>query len=117
LATVIPALPLGIYLLVRQKGDALHKMLGRIWTALMFSTAIISLFIGRPGAGFGGSGYSFIHIFSIVVIISVPLSIWRIRNGDVRGHQGSMQGVFIGLVLAGLFAFLPGRILGLLAFG
>ncbi|MEO1046500.1 MAG: DUF2306 domain-containing protein [Pseudomonadota bacterium] len=117
LVTVIPALPLGIYVLVRQKGDALHRLLGRVWAGLMFITALTSLFIGRPGTGFGGSGYSFIHIFSIIVLVSVPMAIWRIRKRDIRGHRGAMEGVFIGLVLAGLFAFLPNRILGLLVFG
>lgn len=116
LATVIPAIPLGAFVLWSKKGNARHKMLGKVWASLMLITAVTSLFIGRPGTGLAGTGFSFIHIFSVVVLISIPRSIWRIRNGNVAGHQRSMQGVYIGLILAGLFSFLPGRILGILAF-
>jgi len=118
LATVIPALPLGAYVLWRRKGDALHKLLGRIWAALMFTTALVSFSIGRPeGTGLFGTHLSFIHIFSIMTVISIPLGIWMARIGRIDDHYRAMQGPYIGLVIAGLFAFLPGRILGNLAFG
>lgn len=117
LCTCLPAIPLGAYVLWRKKGDMLHRQLGKLWAGLMLATALTSLFIGRPGAGIAGSGFSFIHIFSIIVLVSIPLGIWRIRTGDVAGHYRSMQGVYIGLVIAGLFTFVPGRIFGALAFG
>ncbi|MDF0752919.1 hypothetical protein NLU14_22090, partial [Marinobacter sp. 71-i] len=31
LATVLPAIPLGLWVLLARKGDATHRMLGRIW--------------------------------------------------------------------------------------
>lgn len=117
LATVIPAIPLGGYVLWRRKGDALHKLLGRIWAALMMITAIAALFIGRPGTGIAGTGFSFIHIFSVMTLVSIPIAIWAIRRGDVRGHESAIRGVYIGLVVAGLFSFIPGRIMSILAFG
>ncbi len=117
LSTVVPAIPMGAYILWRKKGDALHKAMGRVWAILMIVTAISSFWIGRPGTGLGGTGYSFIHIFSIVTLVSIPLGIWAIRKGDVVGHYRAMQGPYIGLLIAGLFAFLPGRILGSLIFG
>ena len=118
LATVIPAIPLGAYILWRRKGDRLHKFLGRIWAALMFTTAIVSFWIGRPvGSGLFGTHLSFIHIFAIVTIVSIPLGIWMARLGKIEDHYKAMQGVFIGLIIAGLFSFIPGRILGNLIFG
>ncbi|MEP2101056.1 MAG: DUF2306 domain-containing protein [Parasphingorhabdus sp.] len=117
LATVIPGLPLGTYVLWRKKGDKLHKHMGRIWAVLMVTTAIASFWIGRPGQGIGGSGFSFIHIFSVVTLVSIPYGIWQIRRGNVVEHYRAMQGPYIGLLIAGLFAFIPGRIMGSLVFG
>ena len=34
LATILPALLLGAYVLIRRKGDRRHKLLGKIWIAL-----------------------------------------------------------------------------------
>lgn len=116
LATVIPAIPLGGYVLWRKKGDALHRALGKFWVLLMLITAIVSFWIGDPGTGIGGTGLSFIHIFSVLVLVSVPLGLWALKAGDLDGHQKAMQGMYIGLVVAGLFSFIPGRILGTLAF-
>lgn len=118
LATVIPALPLGAYILWRRKGDRLHKFLGRIWALLMFTTAIVSFWIGRPnGSGLFGTHLSFIHIFAIITIVSIPMGIWMARIGNIKEHYRSMQGPYIGLLIAGLFAFIPGRIMGSLVFG
>ncbi len=117
LSTVIPAIPLGAYILWRKKGDGLHKIMGRIWGMLMIVTAISSFWIGRPGSGLGGTGFSFIHIFSVVTLVSIPMGIRAIRKGDVTGHYRAMQGPYIGLLIAGLFAFIPGRVLGSLIFG
>jgi uncharacterized membrane protein len=91
--------------------------MGKIWALLMIVTAISSFWLGRPGTGLGGTGLSFIHIFSVVTLISIPFGIYRIRVGDVTGHYKAMQGPYIGLLIAGLFAFIPGRILGSLVFG
>ena len=112
LLTVIPALPLGAYMLYAQKGDALHKTLGRFWAMLMLITAIDSFWI-RYLTGHIGP----IHIFSVVTLISLPLAVYQIRKGDVAGHRRAMQGTYIGLCAAGLFAIMPGRTLGNFLFG
>jgi len=110
LATVLPALPLGAYVLLRPKGGRMHRMLGRIWAALMVITAISSFWLGTEGI-------SLIHIFSVVTLVSVPLAIYRIRRGDVNGHRRAMTNVYIGLVVAGFFSFAPGRLLETWLFG
>lgn len=107
LASVVPALPLGGYVLFRRKGDRLHRFLGRIWVVLMLVSAISSFWLSL----------SFIHIFSVAVLVSLPFSLWRLSKGDIVGHRRSMEGMYIGLVVAGAFAFIPGRFMGSLLFG
>ncbi|MEO1488005.1 MAG: DUF2306 domain-containing protein [Pseudomonadota bacterium] len=117
LFTAAGAAILGPLILFRRKGDATHKLLGRIWAALMIITAISSAFIRTPGAGIAGSGFSFIHIFTIWTFINVPLGIWAVRTKRLRMHRGMMTGLYVGLLIAGAFTFIPGRLLGSLVFG
>ncbi len=112
LATVIPAVPLGAYVLWRPKGDALHRLLGKIWGMLMMITSLVSFWV-RGATGHIGP----IHIFSVLTLISIPLGIYHIRNGNVAGHIRAMRGVYIGMCVAGLFALMPGRMLGQIIFG
>lgn len=113
LATVLPALPLGAWLLWRQrKGDTAHRIGGRIWVLLMIITAIDSFWI-RTITGTIGP----IHIFSVLTLIQIPRAIWFARSGQIDRHHKTMRGVFFGLLAAGFFAMAPGRTLWLLVFG
>lgn len=85
----------------RPKGTAAHKLLGRIWVALMLAVAISSFWIGG----------SLIHLLSAWTLVSLAAAIWFIRRGNVRAHQGFMIGTLLGLAGAGLGAFAPGRLL------
>lgn len=117
LATVVPALLLGPVILLRKKGDALHKMLGRIWATLMVITAIASAFIVAPGGGIAGTGYSPIHFFTVWTLVNIPLAIYLARTGKIRHHKGAMTGLYVGLCIAGAFTLMPGRLIGNLVFG
>ncbi len=118
LATVIPAIPLGMFVLLRRKGDRLHKLLGKIWMGLMFTTAVTALFIHAINRTDNFFGLSPIHLFSFLVIYSVPASILHARRGNIAAHKRSVTGMFIGgLVVAGIFSFLPGRFMWLWVFG
>lgn len=110
-ATVIPALFLGGPILWMRKGTPLHKILGRIWAMLMVTTAISSFWLQGLIGTIGP-----IHFFSVVTLISIPRAIYFARKGDFVKHQRSMTGPYIGLLIAGLFSFLPGRMLGQIAF-
>ncbi len=110
--TVIPALFLGAPILLMKKGTSLHKALGRIWATLMMTTAISSFWLTGLIGGIGP-----IHIFSIVTIFSIPWAIYNARIGNLLAHQRAMTGPYIGLFIAGLFSFLPGRLMGNLVFG
>ena len=111
LTTVVPAFVIGGYLLIRPKGTRIHKALGRIYIALLLITATATIFIGEPGTGIMGSGFSFIHIFTLMAYVSVPYAIWAARTGRIQDHKDAMQGMYVGLCIAGIFAMLPGRLL------
>lgn len=112
LGSVIPALCLGGWVLARPKGNAMHKLLGRIWMLLMITTAISSFWLrGMTG------GLSFIHIFTFMPIISLPLAIYYARIGNIEAHKGTLMGTYIGMCIAGAFSLVPGRLLGHLVFG
>ena len=112
LATVIPGLPLGAWVLWSKKGTVAHKMAGRVWGLMMLVTAIDSFWIRSLTGSIGP-----IHLFSVLTLVSIPLGVWHIRNGNVRGHERAMRGVYIGLVTAGAFSMIPGRLMGSVIFG
>lgn len=112
LATVIPGLPLGAWVLWSRKGTPAHKMAGRVWAMMMVITAIDSFWI-RSLTG----GISPIHIFSVITLVSIPRGIYYARIGNIAGHVSAMRGVYIGLVIAGLAAMVPGRFLSATIFG
>jgi uncharacterized membrane protein len=112
LFTVIPAVPLGAFVLWRPKGGRTHRMLGRIWGALMMATALSTFWLQSLSGG-----WSFIHLFSVLTLVSIPLAVWNARRGNIRAHRNAMRGVYVGLLAAGLLALVPGRTLGTLLFG
>ena len=111
-ATVVPAVPLGAYLLARRKGDALHRGLGRLWLGLMFFTALASFGLRNPDGGF-----SPIHLLSILVVVTVVRGLLMAVRGDIAGHRRSMTYLYAGLIGAGAFVFLPERLFGHWLFG
>jgi uncharacterized membrane protein len=106
-ATVLPAIPLGGYLLLARKGDALHKRLGKIWVGLMVATALSAIFIRSGGT------FSFIHIFIPMTLWSSYKLIATARRGDMKGHRWEIVTLYFGaLMIPGLVALLvPGRML------
>lgn len=112
LGTVIPAVPLGAFVLWAPKGTRGHKAAGRVWALLMLVTAIASFWLRGLTGGIGP-----IHIFSVITLYSIPMGIWHARRGNIIAHQRAMRGVYIGLIVAGAFAMMPGRFLPHLLFG
>lgn len=111
--TVLPAIPLGAYLLLARKGTDLHKLLGRVWIGLMVTTALIALFI-RPGGSF-----SWIHLFVPLVLYTSWKVVSSARSGDMPTHRKEIVGLYLGaLMIPGIFAFLvPGRLMNVWTFG
>ena len=107
-ATVIPAIPLGGYLLLARKGTKRHKVLGKVWTALMVITATAAIWIG--------DGFSFIHLF-------IPMTFWAsyrliatARAGDMKGHKKEVVNLYLyALMIPGVVSFaIPGRLMNTL---
>ncbi len=112
LLCALVALPLGAFVLWRPKGTATHKALGRTWAVLMLVIAISSYWLRTLSGGF-----SLIHLLSVLTLVSIPFGIYQARQRNIRGHLRTMRGVYIGLVVAGVFAMAPERTLGGLLFG
>jgi uncharacterized membrane protein len=105
------SLVIGAAILLRKKGDVVHKSMGRSWVVLMLFTAVISFMIQAR------ERMSLIHVLSVVVLITVPLGVVHIRSGHVKRHVVTMVSAFAGLAIAGAFTLLPYRMLGQLVFG
>jgi uncharacterized membrane protein len=109
------AFGLGVFQLVAPKGTLPHRAVGFVWCALMLAAALGSFRINHINQW---QGFSLIHLLSIMVLIQIPLAIWFARTGKIANHQRFMRGMFFfGLVVAGAFTFLPGRIMNAVLFG
>ena len=82
------------------KGNAAHRLIGKVWVVLMLYVSVTSFWIREIRHG----QFSLLHILSIVTIVSVLLGIRDARRGNVRSHVGNMRGSWIGLLIAGGFA-------------
>ena len=112
LATVLPCFLVGAWLLARRKGTPTHKRLGWIYSVLIVFTALGTLAMPAEVGPRMIDHFGFIHAFSALVLVAVPLAIFNIRRGNVRAHQRAMLGVYVGGIgIAGAFAFMPGRLL------
>jgi uncharacterized membrane protein len=108
LVAALTALAVGFVILSLPKGRGLHKPLGWLWVAAMGLTAATSLFI----TGLNGDSYSLIHLLTGWTLIALPMGVFAIRNRNVLAHRRAMTSMFLGgLIVAGAFAFLPGRFL------
>ncbi len=109
LACMIGALALTPIMLLRRRGDAQHRLLGRLWVGAMILTALISLTIRNANHG----GFSFIHLLSVLVLVQVPVLWWSARRHDVGRHRNGVRAMVLGaLLIAGFFTFPFNRMLG-----
>ncbi len=109
------AFGLGVIQLAAPKGTLPHRALGWIWGGLMLSFAVSSFWIHQIRLL---GPWSPIHLLSILVLVAVPLAVWSAHRHRVADHRRIMISVFCGgLVIAGLFTLLPGRIMHAVVFG
>ena len=116
-AAALTALAIGIVLLIGVKGNRLHRTLGWTWVLAMATTAVSSFFIHRLNPG-GPGGFSLIHLLSGWTVIALPMAVHAARRHRIADHRRAMTGMFVGgLIVAGAFTFLPGRLMWAIFFG
>lgn len=109
------AFVIGTVQLSRTKGDGPHRMAGYVWVGLMLVIAASSFWIHGINQW---HGFSVIHALSLWVLFFVPVAVMLARRGNIRAHKRSMIGLFAGaLIIAGIFTFVPGRIMHTVLFG
>ena len=115
LATILIALVLTPVMLLRRRGDRLHRGLGYIWVIAMGLTAAISFDIrlimvdGRMSP---------IHVLSAGTLIAMPRIVYTARKHDHRSHRRVVRLVAgSALLIAGFFTFPFNRLLGHWLFG
>jgi uncharacterized membrane protein len=109
------AFVLGVVQFAAPKGTLPHRTFGWIWVALMAVVAISSFWIHELRIV---GPFSPIHLLSIYVPVMLVVGVVAARRHNVRRHRITMLGLFGGaLVIAGLFTFMPGRIMRTVVFG
>ena len=99
---------LGGYVLWNPKGTDKHKALGRCWVATMLVATLSSFGIRTVNP----DQFSWIHLLSLFTLFSLISGYIAIRKGYIDRHRSAMRGAYVGLVIAGIFAAMPGRIFG-----
>ena len=108
LATVIPAIPLGGWVLLKRKGTARHRMFGKIWLALMVTAAVSAIWIKHLNNG----QFSAIHLLIPVVLVGSWRVVSTARAGNIVAHRRGLLLLFTGaLLIPAITAFVPGRLM------
>ena len=116
LAAALAAIALGPVALYRRRRDRAHKMVGYTWVTAMLLTATSSFALSADilplGAGFGP-----IHLLSLWVLWQLWRGVMAALAGNAQRHRGIMGGLYwTGLMVAGVFTLLPGRVLNRVLF-
>ena len=114
IATILVAVILTPVMLLRRRGDRLHRRLGWVWASSMALTAALTFGI----RGINQGSLSLIHILSAWTLVQVPLIVWAARRHEHRHHRNAVRGMVAGaLLIAGIFTFPFDRLLGRWLFG
>ena len=109
------AFALGVVQLAAPKGTLPHRTVGWIWVVLMVIVSATSFWIHDLRVW---GPWSPIHLLSIFTLAMLPLAVLLARRHQVARHRNAMIAIFTGaLVIAGVFTFVPGRIMHAVAFG
>ena len=108
------AFALGVVQFAAPKGTVPHRAIGWAWVALMALVSITAFFIHDIRMW---GPWSPIHLLAIFTLAMLPLAVRHARRHRVASHRQAMIGIFVGaLVVAGLFTFVPGRIMHAVTF-
>ncbi|MGA9659562.1 MAG: DUF2306 domain-containing protein [Asticcacaulis sp.] len=113
LLAAVVAFVIGAVQIYGPKGTGMHRVLGWTWVIFMLVVAGSSFFIKVITHG----SFSFIHILSGLTLITAPLIIYTARKKDIKAHKRHALRLYGGAMLvAGLFTFVPGRLMWRLFF-
>ncbi len=118
----VAAFLLGVVQLAAPKGTLPHKTIGVVWLILMTAIAVSSIFV-RPSLYPGlplVKWFSWIHLFTVMTVFGIVSGTMLLLKGgpSLKNHARPFISIFIGgLIVAGAFAFMPGRIMHQVAFG
>jgi uncharacterized membrane protein len=108
-AAAAAALALGIVQFWGPKGTGTHRAIGWVWAALMVVISVSAFWIHELRLW---GPWSPIHLLAIFTLITLPIGVLHARRHRVGQHRIYMVSIFCGaLVIAGLFTFVPGRIM------
>jgi uncharacterized membrane protein len=114
IATILIAVLLTPVLLLRRRGDRLHRRLGWVWVTALAATAAVSFGI----RGINSGSLSLIHVLSAWTFVQLPLIVWYARRHNHSRHRAAVRGMVIGaLLIAGFFTFPFDRVMGRWLFG
>jgi len=113
-AVAIFAFIIGAALMVAPKGSLPHRSAGILFVVLMIVVAITAFFI----RGLDGENFSIIHVFVPLTLFTAGQVVFFAIRRNRKGHRGAARGLFFGaLLIPGLFAFSPGRLMHAVVFG
>ncbi|ESQ93360.1 DUF2306 domain-containing protein [Asticcacaulis benevestitus] len=114
LLAAVAAFVIGAVQIFGPKGTGMHRILGWTWIIFMMVVAGSSFFIKIINHG----SFSFIHILSGATLIAAPMIVYAARKKDIKAHRKYATRLYTGaLLIAGLFTFLPGRLMWQMLFG
>lgn len=114
LTAALTAFLIGGILLIGVKGTTRHRVLGYTWVVAMTITALSSFIL----YGVTTTPFSWIHALSAWTLIAMPMGLAAARRRNIKAHARQMTGAFVGgMLVAGLFTFLPGRLMWSIFFG
>lgn len=116
-AMACSALLLGPVALSLKKGTRGHRAAGYAWVTVMLGAALSALFIRDHGMT-NIAGYTPIHLLVLATFLGLGRAFYAIAQRRIAVHKKAMWSTYLGAcVTAGLFALLPGRLLGQLVWG
>ena len=106
------AIVVGAIQLALKKGTVVHKTFGYVWVLAMAVICLSSFQIKTvmPSGIFWG--FSPIHLLSIWVLFQLTRGIYFARKQNIARHRQCMLYTYVGgLMIAGAFTLMPGRLL------
>ncbi|SFJ58982.1 DUF2306 domain-containing protein [Jannaschia pohangensis] len=101
------ALVLGPVAIYPKRRDRMHRLVGYVWLSAIVVTAVSSFWL-QDFAIIGPLGP--IHVFAFLALWGVWDGVRMARARNFAGHSETLRSLYWnGLILAGLFVFLPGR--------